>query len=208
MPRAPLSEEDLSSFRRQAVVAATRLFAERGAEGVTMRALADALGCSPMTAYRYFENQEHLVVEVRTHAFRRLSALQEAIAREGGPPLARVRLLRESYITFAIEEPHVYRLMFSLPPPTVPRPALESAAAASFAPLGAAIADAVEEGTLPGDPVTLAHLVWAEMHGLVSLAHTNKLNLGRTLESLVGHSLLDLANPPARRIPAPRKPKR
>ncbi|MFY2560645.1 TetR/AcrR family transcriptional regulator, partial [Corallococcus terminator] len=73
MARHSLTESEVAEFRARAVAAAEQLFAEHGVDGMTMRGLANMLGCSPMTAYRYFENQEHLVSEVRTSAFWRLA---------------------------------------------------------------------------------------------------------------------------------------
>ena len=64
--RAILTVEEVGAFRAKAVAAATRLFAERGYRGVTLRSLAKELGVSPMTPYRYFENKEELFAMVRT----------------------------------------------------------------------------------------------------------------------------------------------
>lgn len=193
MPRQALSDEEVSDFRRRAIGVAERLFEKHGVEGVTMRALSKGLRCSPMTPYRYFENQEHLLAEVRANAFRSLAEHQARAAAQGSGPLDTIRRLRRSYFEFAEEKPHVYALMFSVLPPKVARPELEAAAAHAFAQLRAAVARAVEAEQLKGDALTLAHLVWAELHGLVSLQDSNKLNLGRSLQDLSELSLLDLS---------------
>ena len=54
MPRTALSEAEIEAFRHRAVIAAMKLFAERGYQGVTMRSVAAALGVSAMAPYRYF----------------------------------------------------------------------------------------------------------------------------------------------------------
>lgn len=193
MPRSPLSEDEIAEFRSRAIAVAERLFAEAGVEGVTMRALSKELGCSPMTPYRYFDDQEHLLAEVRASAFARLALLQDEAARGGATPVATIRALRRSYIEFARREPNLYLLMFSLPPPKTPRPELERAAAAAFFNLRKAVREAVEARELAGDAETLAHLIWAELHGLVSLHGANKLNFGRSMDELAPLSLLDFA---------------
>ncbi len=76
MPRRSLTPEEISAFRLRAVEAATRLFAEYGVAGVSMRRLASEMGCSAMTPYRYFENQDALFAMVRTAAFRRFADQQ------------------------------------------------------------------------------------------------------------------------------------
>ena len=49
------------------------LFAAKGAEGVTMRELASALGVSPMTPYRYFHDKDDMLAAVRARAFDRFA---------------------------------------------------------------------------------------------------------------------------------------
>ena len=55
MPRY-LTDKDIADFRTQLCKVATERFARFGYEGVTMRQLAEALGCSPKTPYRYFKD--------------------------------------------------------------------------------------------------------------------------------------------------------
>ena len=56
MPRN-LSRADVDAFRARLCAVAQKRFAKDGVEGVSMRQLADALGCSQMTPYRYFRNK-------------------------------------------------------------------------------------------------------------------------------------------------------
>jgi AcrR family transcriptional regulator len=192
MPRSALSETEIAEFRSRAIAIAERLFAESGLTGVTMRAVAAALGCSAMTPYRYFEDQEHLMAAVRAHAFEQLARNQDAIASlPHASALERVRALRASYLQFGRQNANLYALMFTLLPPTKPRPDLERAAIASFVNLRQAVVEAVQAGALKGDAAKLAHLIWAELHGLVSLHNANKLNFGLTLDELSACSLID-----------------
>jgi hypothetical protein len=54
------------------------------------------------------------------------------------------------------------------------------------------VAEAVEAGALEGDPLTIAHLLWAGAHGLVSLHLAGKLSSGRGFAQLAAarHALL------------------
>ena len=56
MPRY-LTEQDIADFRNELCKVATERVARHGYEGVTMRQLAEALGCSPKTPYRYFKDK-------------------------------------------------------------------------------------------------------------------------------------------------------
>ena len=118
MPRAALRPDDIAAFRRRLADAATRLFAEHGYDGVTMRAVAAAVGVSAMTPYRYVAGKEELFALVRADAFRRFAErLEAALARGGGDPLARLRRLKRAYVRFAIDAPDAYRIMFELRQP-------------------------------------------------------------------------------------------
>lgn len=185
MPRR-LAPAEIDAFRDDLCGVATRLFAERGVEGVTLRALARELGCSPMTPYRYFRNKEEIFLAVRCQAFRRFGARVERAARRRRDPVERLRGLCAAYVRFALDEPHAYRIMFQLDQPEgPPPPELEEVTYASWLPLLRTLEEAVEGGRLLGNPTTLAHLCWVQVHGAVTLHLAGKLILGRRLEDLV-----------------------
>lgn len=191
MSRHELTQEEVDAFRRRAVEAAEKLFGEDGLRSVTMRAVAQQLGCSAMTAYRYFADREALVSELRAMCFRRLSDDLESEVKGLRSPEKKLAAIRRAYVKHALTYPEGYRLMFSLDPPLTPHRGLQEQSQRSFAVLIQAMGAAVEQGEREGDPLTLAHLVWAELHGLVSLELSNKLNFGRSLEQLVRYSNRD-----------------
>ena len=184
MPRN-LSEEDVEAFRARLCGVAERLFAEHGYEGVSLRALADELGVSRMTPYRYFQDKNAIFAEVRAAAHRRFAAAQEKSAAEHSEPGARLLALGRAYIEFGTEQPDAYRLMFELSQPDPDRhPELIEAGQRSWTPLRDAVAAAVEAGALEGDVDALAHGFWAGVHGLVSLHLAGKLAHGSGIGQL------------------------
>jgi len=200
MPRSALRPDEISAFRKRATNAAMRLFAEHGYDGVTMRALAAELDCSPMTPYRYLAGKEELFALVRTEAFRRFADRQERAAAGGGSVIDRLLRLKKSYIRFAVDQPDAYRIMFELRQPGSRRhPELTAESKRAFSYLHATVVDAVAAGHFRGDPLTIAHLLWASTHGLVSLHLAGKLNMGRSLDDLAAVAL-ELPGPASRRI--------
>ena len=190
MARAALSPEDIADFREVLTRAATRLFAAHGYEGVTLRALADALGCSPMKPYRYVADKAELFALVRTDAFRRFADRQEAAAAGGGAVVERLLRLKEAYIAFALASPDAYRIMFELRQPQLGTyPALAAESRRAFGPLHRAVVEAVATGVLAGEPLHLAHLLWAHTHGLVSLHLAGQLVMGKSLEALASGAI-------------------
>lgn len=187
MPRVALHADEIAAFRRRLTDAATRLFAAKGYDGVTMRAVADQLGVSAMTPYRYVAGKDELFALVRAEAFRRFADRLEGSLRSGAPldPIDRLYRLKQAYIAFALDEADAYRIMFELrqPDDAVRSPELTRESRRAFATLHDAVRDAVDAGVLAGDPLSLAQLLWASTHGLVSLHLAGRLT-ARSLEYL------------------------
>jgi AcrR family transcriptional regulator len=176
MPRN-LSRADVDAFRARLCAVAQKRFAKDGVEGVSMRQLADALGCSPMTPYRYFRNKEEILAAVRAAAFDRFAtALEDAAAKTRGDLRAGGQAMGEAYIRFALGDPDAYRLMFDLSQPHPDRyPELVRASARARHMMSAALEALVKAGIFAGDPQLLGYVFWATMHGLVVLHLAGKL---------------------------------
>ena len=186
MARAALTVEELHAFRGRAVSAATGLFAERGYRGVTLRSLAKELGVSPMTPYRYFENKEELFAMVRTEAFRRFADAQRDAVAEIDDPEDALRMLGRAYVSFALDEPDAYHIMFELlQAPAGTYPELEAEQARAFSFLHDAAQQGGEAGLSEVESLRRAHYLWAQIHGLVSLHLAGKLVMGCSLDDLL-----------------------
>lgn len=186
MARAPLTVAELDAFRERAVAAATKLFAERGYAGVTLRSLAKALGVSPMTPYRYFANKEELFAMVRTEALRRFADVQRDAVSGIEDPEEALQTLGRVYVRFALDEPDAYHTIFDiLQAQAGSYPELESEQARAFSYLHAAVTAAVEAELMQGEPLRRAHMLWAQVHGLVSLHLAGKLVMGCGLDELM-----------------------
>lgn len=188
MPRT-LSETDISEFREAICATASRLFAQHGTDGVTMRALAEAMGISPMKPYHYFRDKEEILAASMTRAFERfLAAMQEA-EKQPGNARERATAKRQAYVAFALAEPDCYRIMFELPnPDPVKHPALQGAMERARAAMRSSLDELVAEGAIVGDPETLGYVFWCAIHGAVSVYLAGKLD---SVEQL--HEILDIA---------------
>jgi AcrR family transcriptional regulator len=185
MGRAALSAEDRTAFREAMREVATRRFAEHGEAGVTIRGLAEDLGCSPMTPYKYFADRDEIFTMVRLAAMDAFVAAQHTC--DAIPdPVERLRARGRAYVGFAIEHPDQYRVMFQLDRHGKREPAeIAKQDRRTWGPLYDDIVAAVESGAFAGDPANLAHAFWAVVHGLVSLHLAGKLQRGRDLASLI-----------------------
>ena len=184
MARAALSQSEVDEFRDSLSETATRLFAEQGYEGVTMRALATSLGCSPMTPYRYFENKAEIFEAVRAAAFSRFADAQEQSIEGITDHTAKLRALCLAYVRFANDEPHGYRIMFELDQSDRP---LEGRREdhRSWRVMYNTVEQAIAAEKMNGEPEIVAHLLWSGVHGLVALHLSGHLALGHSLDELV-----------------------
>ncbi len=191
MGRKKLSKQGRRAFRDALLRAALKLFAENGYDAVSIRALAEAVGCSAMKPYRYFDDKSAIFDACRCHAFEGFAEVQELVATRHADPLKRIRALGEAYASFADENPAAFRLMFELEhQPKESSSGLKKAERRAFRTLRDAVAEAVKQGRLQGNPVSLAHLYWTSLHGIVVLNLNGKLVHGRSKYTLL-KSLFD-----------------
>ncbi|MEZ4331093.1 MAG: TetR/AcrR family transcriptional regulator [Myxococcota bacterium] len=183
--------DEIDAFRAALCSAAERLFATRGYDGVTMRTLAAELGCSPMTPYRYFANKEAIFDAVRLAAFDRFGARIERAAAIPAEPADRLDHLARAFVAFARSEPSAYRIMFEVARPAAlgaemgDDPARRAVLLRGWLPLVANLACLAERGEVEGDPLVLAHLAFASLHGLVMLDLSGKYVLGLEIDDVI-----------------------
>ncbi|HET7292284.1 MAG TPA: TetR/AcrR family transcriptional regulator [Vicinamibacteria bacterium] len=165
-------EREREKVRRQILDAARELFARRGYESVTMRAVAEAIEYSPPTIYNHFEDKEDLVQALCREDFTRLFS-----ALNAGPhardPVERIRRMGRAYARFALDFPNHYRFMFmtAMVPDHKPNP--DEPGWRSFELLLEACREAVARGRLVGDaPEAIAQVLWASLHGASALLVT------------------------------------
>lgn len=153
-----------------------------------MRQLAEALGCSPKTPYRYFKDKADILATVRAQAFGRFADAMEAAAK--APPAERGMRSSQAYLEFALKNPHAYRIMFDIDAPVdESHPELGPAAerAARYITRGAEEMSAA--GLIGVDPKLFGWSMWASLHGIVMLHQAGMLTHGpdyRTLAAFAG----------------------
>lgn len=186
MPRY-LTDQDIADFRAELCKVATERFARFGYEGVTMRQLAGALGCSPKTPYRYFKDKADILATVRAEAFSRFADALEAAAKEGADPLDRARRVGAAYLRFASDHPHAYRIMFEIDQPIDdghPELLREASRARGF--ITRQAEDMAKAGLIDADPLMFGWSMWAATHGIVMLQQAGMLEHGPDHRALAG----------------------
>jgi len=173
-------EELRGSLRQGMLEAATRLLAEEGPSALTVRRLADAVNCSTTLLYSLFGGKEGLANELYLEGFARLKAAFAVAAAQAAKKkadkgaaegLAPLLLHARVYHDYAKRNPGYYMVMFGdAIAGFVPPVASRNQAWESLAVLIETFDACMKNGALPAsDPTAAARLLWAAMHGAVSL---------------------------------------
>jgi AcrR family transcriptional regulator len=163
-PRAPLTREAI-------VEAARRQVMEVGAHAVSLRRVAADLGVTAPALYAHVTGKREMLRLVAEDGVRRL--LERFAAVDETDPVERIRQLSRAYVTHAVEEPELFRVMFLFPPDLTiggstgaELPLATQAFQVALHPIGQAIAD----GTFAdADPLLASLTLWTATHGLADV---------------------------------------
>ncbi|MEM9577528.1 MAG: TetR/AcrR family transcriptional regulator [Pseudomonadota bacterium] len=160
-------DRNLADIRERATEIAERIVLEHGGGALSARGLAKELGISVGSLYNAFGDLDGVVRAVNARCADRLAeALRTALAKAPETARARVIAIGEAYFDFAYSEPRRWYMLFERD---------------SDLQLDLRTAE-LQEGLLEmliragdGDPTDEQHrqfflLLWASVHGLVSLA--------------------------------------
>ena len=166
-------EQGKAETRRAILNAAVALFQEHGFEHFSLRQVAEAIGYSPTTIYLYFIDKDDLLFHTAMEGFVKFGEMLQAAYDGADTPLERFGAVGRAYVTFGLENPVNYRLMFMQRGEFLERdtpPGYESVID-SFGVLTRALQDCLDAGVIkPGDLQTYANMAWANVHGIVALA--------------------------------------
>jgi AcrR family transcriptional regulator len=192
MARKSLTKNEIDSFRADYCGKAYDLYKQNDYHAVSMRGIAKAMKCSPMLAYRYFEDKEDVFASLRAILFHRLADKLESVS-DSLSPLNYLRELGMAYADFAQQEPFAYRLLYMIHIQKAKSyPKVEQAQLRTQEVLVNATLRAKDAGDIEGDPIVLVHTLWAAIHGLVSLELGNQLKHGAGFNKLFPSMLQQL----------------
>jgi AcrR family transcriptional regulator len=179
MTKAERSTQKLRGTSRADIIEVSRAIVEdEGVEHLTIRRIAETINRTQPAVYQHFSGKDAILEAIVTDGF---TALAERLKRASRAGQASLAAIANAYVRFGLERPRLYEVMF------VAAPAIAFAAgAATPAPASAAfatVATAVAESGTPPDRIdTITEIVWASLHGLVTLSITRRLRPGRALQ--------------------------
>jgi len=162
--------------RGEILQAAERIFVAEGYQGATIRKIADEVGVSSTALYMHFRDKDEILLEICDRAIAQLLAANSDISARPIDALARVRLMLDAYITFAIENPNAYKVVFCSPGGEVSEGRIQATQTLgdhSFEKFSGVVRELAASGRLrAGTAESAAQALWAACHGLVSLLLT------------------------------------
>lgn len=178
-------EREKAELREQILKAARAIVLKEGFEALSMRKIAQAIEYSPATLYLHFPSREEIARQLTREAFGELLAYFAPLASIKDP-MERVRAFGKAYVEFGLSKPESYRLCFMtsqdlsseiFPDKTPGKLDPNEPGDRALMLVADAVRELVDSGRIaPIDPEIAAHILWASVHGVVSL-HLNCPNM-------------------------------
>ncbi len=150
-------------LKRSLIAAGLVLLEEKGAAALGLREIARLVGVSAAAPYRHFADRKALLEAVAAEGFRSFSGAM-ARAADGMAEAEQLAAMAFAYVRFALDQPALFRLMFSAELHPYRDPDLKEQAEAAYATI--AVAAAREDKSAPGE---MAVTCWSFVHGLAML---------------------------------------
>jgi AcrR family transcriptional regulator len=160
------------NLRAELLDTADQQLHETGAEALSLRALARAVGVSQTAPYRHFSDKNELLAALATRGYKELLAtLRTAGETAGDCPRERLIAFAHTYVDYAANHPDLFKLMFGPTlQPAEKYPELREASRETYALVQEILRYGIERGIFRDQDIAyLANAAWAGIHGLATL---------------------------------------
>src|SRR5689334_22170487 len=164
MPPTKRRERELAERERLIVTAARDLAEAQGWDAVTTRRLAELIEYSQPVLYSHFKGKDAIMAAVAVDGFAQIAAQLRAARAAAATAPAALAAVVSAYVDFAERRPALYDARFAHPE----RPA---ALREAFS----ALREAIRPFTGDDDLDVHTEVLWAGLHGLVTLMRGGRL---------------------------------
>lgn len=145
------------------------LLEERGVDGFSLREVARRADVAAAAPSHHFGNATGLLTAAATNSFRGLTARFEAVSAQDLSPEEQLVEMCQAYIDHHVSHPGGAKIMFRWELLQADDPDFCDASATCFATLASCVRRNVDASKPDSEVQALAKVIWAAMHGLVSL---------------------------------------
>ncbi|GGP24965.1 TetR/AcrR family transcriptional regulator [Silvimonas amylolytica] len=188
-------ERQKAQLRELILDAARDIVVREGFAALSMRKIADAIEYSPATLYLHFENRDAIARAICAAGYADF-ARELVPAMENEPdPIQRLQIMARSYVAFGLAHPETYRLIFMVSPEYASALSEgndeERAGEKAFFELVGAFTQLRGTNRLNTEltDLQLAEMLWASLHGIVSLKLTCPLFVSQSAQDLAQQTL-------------------
>ena len=169
-----------SSLRKRILDTSRDLLVEVGYRQISMRKIARKVGVSATSIYLHFESKDHLLHTLMEEAIEDLNSTLEQSITGSEDPIEQLRAFARAYINYAMENPRQYQIIFLVRSEEMSRYPKEKfrRARRGYEMLEQTIAEGAQKGLLQEEsPRTAAYVIWAELHGVMSVVQSRRLDV-------------------------------
>lgn len=178
-------EKEKEELKSLILRAAKKLFLEKGIEQTSIRKIASEIEYSVGTVYVYYKDKNDILYDLHSQGFQQLGGEMKVLFNVADP-MERMKALGRVYLQFALENPDMYDLMFTL---KAPMDFLDSMhkeewneGKGTFDVLRTTVSQCMEKGHFKGHQLEpLSFAIWSTVHGMASL-HISQRVQGVNLE--------------------------
>lgn len=143
---------------------------QKGLEALSLRSIAARVGVSHTAPKNHFDGLRGLLTAIATVGFERHAAEMRHGVEDHPPGKARLDAACNGYLRFALENPELFKLMFSTTLCDANDPVLKSASWTSYDVLrGIAHGLDWDKADAPGGPWRTEWMLWSMVHGYAML---------------------------------------
>jgi AcrR family transcriptional regulator len=180
-------ERDKLELRESILEASKKILLQNGKEGLSIRKIAAEIEYSPGTIYTYYKDKDAILHELMERGFDLLNKFMSETYKELDPAI-RLHKIGVAYVKFALQHKDWYDIMFNSASPMKHIAECREdwdKGMAMFAYLMATCGDFIEKSGRSGlKSDILALQMWSNVHGLVNLAQTGRLEIVRDGEMI------------------------
>ena len=172
-PDQPQKSYHHGNLRAELLDTAIEQLRQVGADELSLRALARAIGVSQTAPYRHFADKGELLAAMATRGYRNLlAALDAAVAGAGDGAAEQLTAVAHAYVEYAARNPQLFKLMFGpAVQPAQRYPELRDASRDTFQLVQDILQRGMDQGSFRHSE-ELAYLTnagWSAIYGLATL---------------------------------------
>ena len=159
--------------------AGEKLIYNKGLDGLTVRALAEAIGYTPGTIYNVYRDMDALIIDINFETLGRLSDFCQQRTQDLPSDVSKIKALAYAYVDFAHENLRAWQTVFATTRKGEKNTRLPKYYQQRLQEVFGRIEDVLREClTIPASEVTqTARLLWACLHGITVLTLDGRLSL-------------------------------